>query len=56
MGLSDDRSYVVLNRVVGQAARILLGLLILHLDQGDGPLIFGIDETLQPPFPGHLPR
>ena len=30
-----------------QAARILLGLLILHLDQGDGPLIFGIDETLE---------
>ena len=28
-------------------ARILLGLLILHLDRGDGPLIFGIDETLE---------
>ena len=54
MGLSDDRSYAryhqVLNRAVWsprQAARILLGLLILHLDQGDGPLIFGIDETLE---------
>ncbi len=54
MGLSDDRNYAryhqVLNRAVWsprQAARILLGLLILHLDQGDGPLIFGIDETLE---------
>ena len=54
MGRSDDRSYAryhqVLNRAVWsprQAARILLGLLILHLDQGDGPLIFGIDETLE---------
>ncbi len=54
MGLSDDRNYAryhqVLNRAVWsprQAARILLGLLILYLDQGDGPLIFGIDETLE---------
>ena len=53
MGLSDDRNYAryhqVLNQAVWsprQAARILLGLLILHLDQGDGPLIFGIDEPL----------
>ena len=53
MGLSDDRNYAryhqVLNRAVWsprQAAGILLGLLILHLDQGDGPLIFGIDEPL----------
>ena len=54
MGLSDDRSYAryhqVLNRAVWsprQAARILLLLLLQHLDQGDGPLIFGIDETLE---------
>ena len=54
MGLSDDRNYAryhqVLNRTVWsprQAARILLGLLTLHLDQGDGPLIFGIEETLE---------
>ena len=54
MGLSDDLDYAryheVLNRAVWpprQAARILLGLLILYLDQGDGPLIFGIDETLE---------
>ena len=39
---------VVLNRAVWssrQAARILL--LLQHLDRGDGPLIFGIDETLE---------
>ena len=30
-----------------EAARILLLLLLQHLDQGDGPLIFGIDETLE---------
>ena len=29
------------------AARILLVLLLQHLDRGDGPLIFGIDETLE---------
>ncbi len=56
MGLSDQRDYAryheVLNRAVWSsraAARILLLLLLLlqHLDQGDGPLIFGIDETLE---------
>ena len=53
MGLSDQRDYAryheVLNRVVWSsraAARVLL-LLLQHLDQGDGPLIFGIDETLE---------
>ena len=53
MGLSDQRDYAryheVLNRAVWSsraAARILL-LLLQHLDQGDGPLIFGIDETLE---------
>ena len=30
-----------------QAARILLLLLLQYLDQGDGPLVFGIDETLE---------
>ena len=52
--LSDDRNYAryhqVLNRAVWsprQAAGILLVLLLQHLDQGDGPLIFGIDETLE---------
>ena len=59
MGLSDDRNYAryhqVLNRAVWsprQAAGILLVLLLQHLDQGDGPLIFGIEpctnqETLE---------
>ena len=54
MGLSDDRNYAryheVLNRAVWsprEGARILLLLLLRHLDHGDGPLIFGIDETLE---------
>ena len=28
-------------------ARVLLVLLLQRLDRGDGPLIFGIDETLE---------
>ena len=54
MGLSGDRNYAqyhhVLNRAVWsplQVSRVLLGLLIRQLDRGDGPLIFGIDETLE---------
>ena len=54
MGRSDQRDYAryhaVLNRAVWssrQATRILLLLLLQHLDRGDGPLIFGIDETLE---------
>ena len=54
MGRSDHRDYAryheVLNRAVWssrQAARILLVLLLQHLDRGDGPLVFGIDETLE---------
>ena len=54
MGRRDQRDYAryheVLNRAVWssrQAARILLVLLLQHLDGGDGPLIFGIDETLE---------
>ena len=30
-----------------EAARILLFLLLQHLDRSDGPLVFGIDETLE---------
>ena len=30
-----------------QLGRTLLWLLLQHLDQGDGPLVFGIDETLE---------
>ena len=54
MGRSDQRDYAryheVLNRAVWSSravARILLMLLLHHLDRGDGPLIFGIDETLE---------
>ena len=54
MGRGDQRDYAryheVLNRAVWssrQAARILLVLLLQHLDGGDGPLVFGIDETLE---------
>ena len=53
MGLSDDRNYAryhhVLNRAVWssrEAALILLVLLLQYLGGGDGPLVFGIDETL----------
>ncbi len=53
MGLSGDpnyaRYYHVLNRAVRSPlgmSRILLGLLIRHLDRGEGPPIFGIDKTL----------
>ena len=51
MGRSDHLDYAryheVLNRAgwpPRQAARILL---LHHLDHGDGPLVFGIDETLE---------
>ena len=54
MGRSNQRDYAryheVLNRAVWssrEAARILLLLLLQYLDRGDGPLIFGIDETLE---------
>ena len=54
MGLSDDKGFAryhhVLNRAEWsplQLSRVLLSLLLQHLDQGDGPLVFGIDETLE---------
>ena len=54
MGHRDDDNYAryheVLNRAVWssrEVARVLLVLLLQHLDQGDGPLVFGIDETLE---------
>ena len=54
MGRSGHRDYTryheVLNRAVWssrEVARVLLVLLLQHLDGGDGPLIFGIDETLE---------
>ena len=54
MGLSEETSFAlyhhVLNRAVWsslKASRVLLSLLIRHLDTGDGPLVFGIDETVE---------
>ncbi len=54
MRLSDDGDYAryheVLNRAVWSpraAAGIRLVLLLQYLDQGNGPLVFGIDETLE---------
>ena len=54
MGLSDDRSFARFHHVLNRAewsplqlGRVLLWLLIRYLDQGDGPLVFGIDETLE---------
>ena len=54
MGRSDQNDFAryheVLNRAVRssrEAARILLMLLLQQLDRGDGPLVFGIDETLE---------
>ena len=54
MGRSNHHDYAryheVLNRAVWssrEVARVLLLLLLQHLDGGGGPLIFGIDETLE---------
>ena len=54
MGLSDDRSYARYHQVLSRASwsplaasRVLLRLLLEHLDRGSGPLVFGIDETLE---------
>ena len=54
MGRSDQRDYAryheVLNRAVWsprEVARVLLLILLRHLDHSDGPLVFGIDETLE---------
>ena len=54
MGRSDQDDYAryheVLNRAVWSSravARVLLVLLLQHLDRDDGPLVFGIDETLE---------
>ena len=54
MGRSDQDDYAryheVLNRAAWsprEVARILLLFLLQHLDGGDVPLVFGIDETLE---------
>ncbi len=54
MGLAEDANFSqyhhVLNRAVWSAlklSKVLLYLMIHHLDSVDGPLVFGIDETLE---------
>ena len=54
MGLSDDTSFARYHHVLNRAgwsplqlSRVLLSLLVQYLDGGDGPLVFGIDETLE---------
>ena len=54
MGLSGDRNYARYHHVLDRAAwsplrvsQVLLKLLLQHLDRGDCPLVFGIDETLE---------
>ena len=54
MGLGDDSGFAkyhhVLNRAVFsplQLSRVLLLLVVQHLAQGDEPLVFGIDETIE---------
>ena len=52
MGLGGDGNYARYHHVLNRAAwssigasQVLLKLLIRHLNQGDGPPVFGIDET-----------
>ena len=54
MGLSDDDSFAKYHHVLNRAtwsslrlSRVLLLLLIQRFDHGDGPLVFGIDETIE---------
>lgn len=54
MGLSQEIGFTkyhqVLNRAEwspSKAGQILLELLLKHFDQGDGPLVFGLDETIE---------
>lgn len=54
MGLSDGPAFAryhhVLNRAVWSPLRggeVLLRLLLRSLDRGEGPLVFGIDETIE---------
>ena len=54
MGLSDDTSFARYHHVLNRAgwsplqlSRVLLSLLVQYLNGGDGPLVFGIDETLE---------
>ena len=51
---ASSGQFVVLNQVLNRAAwsslklsQVLLYLMLRYLDDGDGPLVFGIDETLE---------
>ena len=53
MGLSRDGNFARYHHVLNRArwsslqlSRTLLFLLLRHLDSGIGPLVFGIDETI----------
>jgi hypothetical protein len=54
MGMSEQNDYAKYHHVLNRAAwlpltasRVLLQLLLTTLDRGDGPLVFGIDETIE---------
>ena len=54
MGLSGDENFAHYHHVLNRAgwsslklSRTLLFLLLRHLDAGVGPLVFGIDETIE---------
>ena len=54
MGLSRDGNFARYHHVLNRArwsslqlSRTLLFLLLRHLDSGIGPLVFGIDETIE---------
>ncbi len=54
MGLSDDVGFAKYHHVLNRAtwsslrlSRVLLSLLIQRFDRGVGPLVFGIDETIE---------
>lgn len=54
VGLSDEGNFAkyhhVLNRAVWspyRVAEVLLAVLMQYLDEGEGPLVFGIDDTIE---------
>ena len=54
MGLDDDDGFAKYHHVLNRAtwsslrlSRVLVSLLIQRFDHGDGPLVFGIDETIE---------
>lgn len=54
MGYSDRAEFATYHQVLNRASwssravsQVLLRLLLRHLDRGEGPLVFGLDETLE---------